>query len=269
MKSSPFQNTNKTPTLLVSEFKKNLFNKTKLWKDFCSWWLNFTTTKQQELLKEISPYMPVNFDGFFYGETKHSGITPYIIPELNLEDLTNNKGNPLIELITDYCSKEEEMLDKDFNKFMELKAKLGSYFQVEGATEGQFFLNGKKYEINFEKLKSNPQEHQKMMQMIEMGYLHDARVEVAMEQRRTLLFTIFTLLADEFLEIEKKMKSNLILKKSYSKSCHSCNKVEENPGEFKKCGNCLNEFIYYCSKDCQVRNWKKHKVTCQKVSKME
>jgi hypothetical protein len=71
-------------------------------------------------------------------------------------------------------------------------------------------------EKNTQSILRNPQEHQKMMQMIEMGYLHDARVEVAMEQRRTLLFTIFTHLADEFLEIEKKMKSNLILKKSYS-----------------------------------------------------
>jgi hypothetical protein len=65
------------------------------------------------------------------------------------------------------------------------------------------------------------------------------------------------------------MKSNLILKKSYSGGCHSCNKVEENPRDYKKCGNCLNDLIYYCSKDCQVRNWKKHKQICQKVSKTE
>jgi hypothetical protein len=71
------------PTLLVSEFKKNLFNKTKLWKDFCSWCLNFTTTKQQELLSLLI------LRDFSDGETKHSGITPYIIPELNLEDLTD------------------------------------------------------------------------------------------------------------------------------------------------------------------------------------
>ncbi|XP_077359181.1 putative protein MSS51 homolog, mitochondrial [Festucalex cinctus] len=48
------------------------------------------------------------------------------------------------------------------------------------------------------------------------------------------------------------------------KFCTGCNKLPEHVGEgntLKRCVKCLN--VYYCSKDCQVKNWPQHKKFCK------
>jgi hypothetical protein len=46
------------------------------------------------------------------------------------------------------------------------------------------------------------------------------------------------------------------------KMCHHCNKLETlNLTKLMKCQRCKES--YYCSKDCQVADWKSHKKTCK------
>nr|XP_061808082.1 putative protein MSS51 homolog, mitochondrial [Nerophis lumbriciformis] len=48
------------------------------------------------------------------------------------------------------------------------------------------------------------------------------------------------------------------------KFCTGCNKLPEHVGDggtLKRCVKCLN--VYYCSKDCQVKNWPQHKKFCK------
>ncbi|XP_061160626.1 putative protein MSS51 homolog, mitochondrial [Syngnathus typhle] len=48
------------------------------------------------------------------------------------------------------------------------------------------------------------------------------------------------------------------------KFCTGCNKLPQHVGEgntLKRCVKCLN--VYYCSKDCQVKNWPQHKNVCK------
>lgn len=40
--------------------------------------------------------------------------------------------------------------------------------------------------------------------------------------------------------------------------CNTCNKR----GKMKKCTQC--KCTYYCSKECQIQDWKKHKKRCKK-----
>ena len=42
--------------------------------------------------------------------------------------------------------------------------------------------------------------------------------------------------------------------------CANCTKVQPTDIKFLVCGKCKN--IHYCSKECQVYNWKLHKVVC-------
>lgn len=41
-----------------------------------------------------------------------------------------------------------------------------------------------------------------------------------------------------------------------------CDSKESELSQFKKCSRCLS--VCYCSKDCQVMDWSKHKLACSK-----
>ena len=47
--------------------------------------------------------------------------------------------------------------------------------------------------------------------------------------------------------------------------CHNghCDKVELKRGDFKMCSRCRK--VWYCGKECQASDWKKHKIDCQAV----
>ena len=45
------------------------------------------------------------------------------------------------------------------------------------------------------------------------------------------------------------------------RNCAECNTVEEQSGQFSRCSQC--KLVYFCSKKCQIRNWKaSHKFIC-------
>jgi hypothetical protein len=44
-------------------------------------------------------------------------------------------------------------------------------------------------------------------------------------------------------------------------TCNTCNKIDE---KLKKCTRCKT--MFYCSKECQVKDWKKHKKICKKYN---
>jgi hypothetical protein len=60
--------------------------------------------------------------------------------------------------------------------------------------------------------------------------------------------------------------------KEWSSMCGSCGKFEEPekkscPREsYKKCSACLTE--HYCSRECQKKDWKNHKITCNENKKI-
>ncbi|KAK8818502.1 hypothetical protein WA577_003805, partial [Blastocystis sp. JDR] len=43
--------------------------------------------------------------------------------------------------------------------------------------------------------------------------------------------------------------------------CHNCGRYEKDTEEFKKCSRC--KCTYYCSRECQIADWKVHKHSCQ------
>merc|ERR1712098_370097 len=53
--------------------------------------------------------------------------------------------------------------------------------------------------------------------------------------------------------------------KKFLKRCSNkfCGKIEAQPREFQKCARC--GVVYYCSKNCQKKDWKKggHKKRCK------
>jgi len=50
------------------------------------------------------------------------------------------------------------------------------------------------------------------------------------------------------------------MKISNKNSCNNCHKEESND-KFKVCGDCLK--VKYCSKECQKKDWIKHKNNCK------
>jgi hypothetical protein len=76
--------------------------------------------------------------------------------------------------------------------------------------------------------------------------------------------------------IKEKAKADLVRLQSLArlsndeslwiKGCHHCEKVETllDGAKLMKCQGC--KAVYYCSKECQVADWKKHKKWCKTVS---
>jgi hypothetical protein len=71
-----------------------------------------------------------------------------------------------------------------------------------------------------------------------------------------------TILEAMLLEFPKKRKRKSEEKKrkkrKIERTCPVCNVKELN---LKKCGNCLK--IYYCSLECQKKDWQRHKIECK------
>lgn len=71
--------------------------------------------------------------------------------------------------------------------------------------------------------------------------------------------------ADAFMSLLKEQKVYLRLCK--------CGKREDKMDFFKVCAKCeyffLNRFVPYCSRDCQVEDWKSHKVDCKEFLRVE
>ena len=52
------------------------------------------------------------------------------------------------------------------------------------------------------------------------------------------------------------------LKKISLQMCHGCD-IQKTSSEFKKCSNC--KMAYYCSSECQKKDWKEHKPQCYEI----
>ncbi|KAJ3430875.1 zinc finger mynd-type tetratricopeptide-like helical domain protein-related [Anaeramoeba flamelloides] len=68
------------------------------------------------------------------------------------------------------------------------------------------------------------------------------------------------LLQERFTTITKKKT----IKRQVLHKCEACGKMETKEKEFFLCGDCLkyHRYIYYCSKNCQLRDWMIHKEQC-------
>ena len=65
----------------------------------------------------------------------------------------------------------------------------------------------------------------------------------------------------EFAELEK--KDNIRFE---CQPCQNCHQLENQPGDFKRCGGCKS--VYYCGRKCQAQDWKAgHKQKCQVPAK--
>lgn len=45
------------------------------------------------------------------------------------------------------------------------------------------------------------------------------------------------------------------------KNCFQCQKTDSDTEKMYQCSKCKS--VYYCSKECQIQHWKKHKKQCQ------
>ncbi len=57
-----------------------------------------------------------------------------------------------------------------------------------------------------------------------------------------------------------KVVAEIQIPKVNSKKDKRCNKCKEKPKAPKPCSGCME--VYYCSRECQMGDWKKHKQTC-------
>jgi len=51
------------------------------------------------------------------------------------------------------------------------------------------------------------------------------------------------------------------------RTCQCCGKAEKRVGKLKSCTRCKAAF--YCSKECQVKDWPSHKKICKKAAAIE
>lgn len=42
--------------------------------------------------------------------------------------------------------------------------------------------------------------------------------------------------------------------------CGKCSRLEQKSEKFKKCARCKS--TYYCGRECQKKDWKRHKKSC-------
>ena len=81
-----------------------------------------------------------------------------------------------------------------------------------------------------------------------------------------MMFYVFNLLSFASIQYEKynkmnSMMSSVFMKSSSSDECAVCGTRNEN---MKRCSRCKS--VFYCSRDCQVKHWSVHKLTCVKCT---
>lgn len=71
---------------------------------------------------------------------------------------------------------------------------------------------------------------------------------------------------DLVFSLERMRTNELSLYMESSSRCQECGKVQvqNNSIKLSKCGKC--ECAWYCSRECQVKNWKDHKQLCSEIS---
>merc|ERR1719473_2135164 len=117
-------------------------------------------------------------------------------------------------------------------------------------------LNENLLEILWAKIKGLPEHHDRYKVMetfksLVLGIWATAK-------RRLEESTIYNeLVAEGFLGQHDSLKRPAM---NYIKHCSFCGEDEVRRKQFKQCGQC--ELAIYCSKDCQVQHWTRHKHVC-------
>lgn len=242
---------------------KNLINfYEKHGQEFKKWWLNLDLEKKKKILMEISNHsIPQGDEDPEYSKTFSFVLTP----ELTIGYMTKNNGKDLFETIEAYVYNNEAMYEKELIRFRTVKKNLGKSFVIDGYNDNAFIIQGKWY--NFTE-KARQKDMKEIDKWIEMGIAIEGTVYGAIEVRRGYLISTFTLLADEYqdLELGEKIQNKLTLHGgAYLKKCFNCDKIESKDQKFLICDGC--KMAFYCSKECQKNNWKNHKKYCSKSIK--
>ena len=127
-------------------------------------------------------------------------------------------------------------------------------FSCAGLTRESFLRVGEKVAARFDKYSSTGQRNRKKVE--ELSKMLGSELSELQEN----LAAISTNFKRKGIErVAKEWNVELEVYK-----CHNCDKQPKDcEGSLRRCGSCGEAF--YCSKECQKKHWKLHRLTCQKT----
>ncbi|TDH65435.1 hypothetical protein CCR75_008603 [Bremia lactucae] len=248
---------------------------TRFWRAnapaFMRWFLALPYAGQVSLLRNASPDMPLSYDP----AEPRPQATQLLTPELTLSALLEENGKALLRLMNARATKSEQCIRHDMLYLASLRA-TGTMPTFSGETF-------KHVSLAFVDL-ADPEHHvqsllpsatreiiEEKTKLINQGKLMEADVWLTLQMRQQIIFTVLTNVAHTFetMFLKQGMVPDISAAQIGCRYCGSSTQKNEGAKIATPLLKCVCNVTFYCCKEHQVEDWRNHKSSCTKATRVK